>query len=162
MALMLFRKYGDRGLVEEDIDSEKRREAEHCIWTGPTKALPLLRTNGRLDNHRRVVRQVLLTVIGAELPSHLRSFVAREMSLDVKALREYSDVLDDLSGEIVSRGLRRTVQNGVRGFGAKRRSMISTSRRRESVVGCNQCAKCEQKGSCSKPSRSYRGAFALL
>ena len=98
LSKMLFRKYGDRGLVEEDIDSEKRREAEHCIWTGLMKALPLLRTNGRLDNHRRVVRQVLLTVIGAELPSHLRSFVAREMSLGVKALREYSDVLDDLSG----------------------------------------------------------------
>ena len=103
LSASLFDKFG---AATPDEASEKKkqqavREARDCLWLAVTDAAALLKKpSGRLDNHRRAARQVLLTLISGRLPSRLRGVAAADLGLRGRDLKDYSSNLSDLiSGE---------------------------------------------------------------
>ena len=99
----LYAKFGaaTAGEASEKKKQQAVREAKDCLWLAVTDAVALLKKqSGRLDNHRRAARQVLLTLISGRLPSRLRGVAAADLGLRGRDLKDYSSNLSDLiSGE---------------------------------------------------------------
>jgi len=91
--------------TKAEVDSERLTLCKNHVWSALVSALGSLKNTtgsqgGRIDNHRRVVRQILLTILASDIPAKLRATAADNLGVYARDLREYSSVLSEiLSGE---------------------------------------------------------------
>ena len=69
-------------------------EVKGCVFSSICRALKSLKNTtggpgGRLNNHRQIVRQVLLTVVSSSLPSKSKTMTAEALGVYARDLSQY-------------------------------------------------------------------------
>ena len=96
LSAQLHRKYGHETTVDasEAALQERLSRSKDTVWSALRKAFGALKNTtggqgGRIDNHRRAVRQILLTIVSSSLPANSLVATANDLGIYGRDLTQY-------------------------------------------------------------------------